>query len=268
MASNRWPEDTLERSTIDIAGCEIEIHEKGAGAPLLFLHAAGGFRPNEAFVDLLADERRLICPSHPGFGKSALPDWIDNVDDIAHIYLELMDRLGLQKVDIIGCSLGGWITAELITKAPERFGKIILVAPVGVKTGPADKLDIPDLFTMPPADVPKIMFHNPEKFAVDFSTMPDEALAIMVRNRETLALLAWEPYMHNPKLPHRLHRVASPTLFLRGESDGLVSADYVNSYAKLVPGAAVKTIAEAGHALTSEQPEVFAQEVKAFMAAP
>ena len=257
----------MERSTIEIAGCEIEIHEKGAGAPLLFLHAAGGFRPNEAFVDLLAKDRRLICPSHPGFGQSALPDWLDSVDDIAHMYLELMDRLGLQKVDVIGCSLGGWITAELITKSPERFGKIILVAPVGVKTGPADKLDIPDLFTMAPADVPKIMFHDPAKFAPDLSKMPDEALAVMVRNRESLALLAWEPYMHNPKLPHRLQRVASPTLFMRGESDGLVSADYMASYARLVPGAVVKTIAEAGHALTTEQPQAFAAAAQEFLAA-
>jgi len=256
----------LERSTIDIAGCEIELHQKGSSAPLLFLHSAGGFRPDEAFVDLLAADRKLICPSHPGFGRSALPDWIDNVDDIAHIYLELMDRLGLAKVDVIGCSLGGWITAEMITKAPERFGKIILVAPVGVKTGPADKLDIPDLFTMAPPDVQKLMFHNPEKFAVDFSKLPDEALAIMVRNRESLALLAWEPYMHNPKLPHRLHRVSSPALFLRGESDGLVSGEYVDSYAGLVPGAAVKTIPEAGHALTTEQPGAFAAAVKEFLA--
>ena len=42
-----------------------------------------------------------------------------------------------------------------------------------------------------------------------------------------LALLVWEPYMHNPKLRHRLHRVTAPTLFLRGESDGLVSAEYL-----------------------------------------
>jgi pimeloyl-ACP methyl ester carboxylesterase len=252
---------------MDIAGCEIEVHEQGSGAPLLFLHAAGGFRPNEAFIDLLAKDRRLICPSHPGFGQSALPDWVDHVDDIAHMYLELIDRFGLQTVDIIGCSLGGWITAEMITKSPERFGKVILVAPVGVKTGPPDKLDIPDLFTMAPADVPKIMFHDPAKFAPDFSKMSDEALAVMVRNRESLALLAWEPYMHNPKLPHRLHRVTSATLFLRGASDGLVSADYMASYARLVPGARVQTIAKAGHALTTEQPEAFASAVREFLAA-
>lgn len=260
-------EDVLERSTVTIAGCEIELHQSGAGAPLLFLHPGGGFKPDDAFLKLIGQGRRLICPSHPGFGKSGLPDWMDSVDDVAHIHLELLDRLGISKTDLIGCSIGGWIGAEMLTKAPERFGKVVLVAPVGVKTGPADKLDIPDIFVMAPADVPKIMFHDPAKFAPDFSKMTDEALSIMVRNRESLALFVWEPYMHNPKLVHRLHRVKGPTLFLRGASDGLVSAPYLDAYARLVPGATTSTIAEAGHAPQLEQPEAFARVVNAFLAA-
>ena len=65
--------------------------------------------------------------------------------------------------------------------------------------------------------------------------MSDDELNIVARNRETLALLTWEPYMHNPKLKHRLHRVTVPTLFVRGASDGIVSADYLERYAALVP---------------------------------
>ena len=61
----------------------------------------------------------------------------------------------------------------------------------------------------------------------------------MVRNRETLALITWEPYMHNPKLKHRLHRVRAPALFVRGASDGLVSAQYLAGYAALLPHARI-----------------------------
>jgi pimeloyl-ACP methyl ester carboxylesterase len=255
----------LQRSTVTIAGCELEVHEAGSGTPLLYLHPGGGFRPTDAFLAEAAKTRRVIAPSHPGFGGSALPDWIDSVDDIAHIYLELMDHYGLQKVDVIGCSIGGWITMEMATKAPERFGKIALMAPVGVKTGPADQLDIPDIFVMAPPDLPKIMFHDPSKFPFDPSKMSDAELAVHVRNRETLALLVWEPYMHNPKLKHRLQRVKSPTLFVRGASDGLVSEKYMQAYAKLVPGAKTLTIPEAGHALQQEQPQAFGKAVLEFL---
>ena len=80
---------------ISIAGVELEIFERGRGAPMLYLHGGGGIALDLPFIDLLASERRIVAPSHPGFGKSSLPDWLDSVDDIAHIYLELMDRLGL-----------------------------------------------------------------------------------------------------------------------------------------------------------------------------
>lgn len=255
----------MNRSEIMIAGCRIELHEAGSGAPLIYLHPGGGFRSGDAFNALLSSRRRLICPSHPGFGTSDLPGWIDAVDDIAHIYLELLDRLGIAKADFIGCSIGGWILAEMATKAPERFGKIVMVGAVGVKTGPVDRLDIPDIFVMAPAEVPKLMFHDPAKMAFNPAAMNDEELRIHLRNRESLALLVWEPYMHNPKLPHRLHRVASPALFLRGESDGLVSEAYMQAYAGLLPHAQTATIAAAGHAPQLEQPDVFAKAVLDFL---
>lgn len=250
---------------MNIAGVELDVFEGGAGAPLLFLHGGMGFAAAHPYVPKLTASRRLIAPSHPGFGKSALPDWIDNVDDIAHLYLELMDKLGLRQVDIVGCSIGGWIAAEIVSKAPERVSKLVMVGAVGVKLGPVDKLDVPDIFVLPPDAVNKLMFHDVSKFKMDPAAMSDEQLTTMVRNRETLALLAWEPYMHNPKLKHRLHRATMPALFVRGASDGVVSAEYMAGYAKLLPNAKTATIAEAGHAPQVEQPERFAETVLSFL---
>jgi len=257
--------NALHRRTLAVAGTELELFEAGSGNPVLFLHSGQGVTANDPFLALLATKRRVIAPSHPGFGKSALPDWVDSVDDIAHIYLELMDRLELSHVDIIGCSIGGWITAEIATKVPERVKKLVMIGPVGVKTGTPDKLDVPDVFAMPQDKFAKLIFHDPEKFRPDLKTMPDEAINVMARNRETLALIAWEPYMHNPKLKHRLHRVTAPALFLRGESDGLVSAEYLQRYAALLPNTRIEAIAKAGHAPQLEQPQVLFEKVVAFL---
>ena len=255
------------RTTIKIAGAKIEYVEHGKGKPLLYLHGGGGLGLDDGFLELLAKKRRVIAPSHPGFGKSELPDWIDSVDDIAHMHLELMDRLDLKTVDMIGCSVGGWIANEMATKVPERIRRLALIGPVGVKTGPPDKLDIPDIFTLPPQKLPALMFHAPVKFTPDYSRLSDEALHTIARNRETLALLVWEPYMHNPKLPHRLQRLNMPVLFMRGASDGLVSADYLKRYAKLVKGAKVVTIPKAGHVPQLENPAALATAVLKFLGA-
>jgi pimeloyl-ACP methyl ester carboxylesterase len=248
-----------------VAGIELELTEIGSGAALLMLHGAGGFDPRQPVNALLAKQHRLICPSHPGFGKSALPDWLDSVDDIAHVYLELMDLLGLPTVELIGCSIGGWIAAEMATKAPERFTRLIFVGPLGVKTGSADRLDVPDIFALPPDELDSLLFHDPAKMVRDPVSLTDDDLAIMVRNRETLALIAWEPYMHNPKLKYRLHRITAPALFLRGDHDGLVSDEYLRAYARLVPKARLATVADAGHAPHLEQPEAFAAAALAFL---
>jgi pimeloyl-ACP methyl ester carboxylesterase len=54
-------------------------------------------------------------------------------------------------------------------------------------------------------------------------------------------------------------------LFLRGESDGLVSAEYLAAYARLLPNARTATIAAAGHAPHAEQPDAFANTVLTFL---
>jgi pimeloyl-ACP methyl ester carboxylesterase len=250
---------------ISIAGIELEMIERGEGAPLLYLHGGAGLGADAAFLALLAKERRVIAPSHPGFGKSALPDWIDSIDDIAHVYLELLDRLGTAPIDVIGFSVGGWIAAEIATKVPERIKRLVLIGPVGVKTGSADKLDVPDVFAMPRDKLDRLRFHDPAKNPIDLATLPDAELNIVARNNETLALLTWEPYMHNPKLKHRLHRINVPTLFLRGASDGIVSADYLARYAALVPQARIETIADAGHLPHVEQGAATTSKILQFL---
>lgn len=255
----------LQQESITAAGTELEVFAGGQGAPVLFLHGASGVTAEDPFLALLAQHRRVIAPSHPGFGKSTLPDWMDSVDDIAHIHLELLDKLKIGKIDVIGCSVGGWIANEIASKVPERIQRLVLIGPVGVKVGPVDRLDIPDMFAMAPDKLAGLIFHDPQKFRPNVAAMSEEQVAVMARNRETLALITWEPYMHNPKLKHRLHRVTAPALFVRGEGDGLISPEYLQKYAALLPNARLETIAAAGHAPQLEQPAALAAKVLEFL---
>lgn len=260
----------VETKIVEVAGVDLELFETSGSdgsqsGTVLFAHSGQGYDPWRPFAEQVAGRRRLIAPSHPGFGKSSLPDWLDSIDDIAHLYLELLDRLELKQVDVVGCSVGGWIAAEMASKVPERFRRLVLIGPTGVKVGPADKLDIPDLFAMPQAEIDKLMFCDPQRMVLDLSMLSDDELVTVFRNRETLALLVWEPWMHNPKLKHRLHRIGAPALFIRGESDGVVSADYLAAYAKLLPNARTLTIAEAGHLPHLEQPGALASAIHTFL---
>jgi pimeloyl-ACP methyl ester carboxylesterase len=255
----------VQGTKLKVADVDLELVECGRGRPLLFLHGGGGFDVRQPFVSALSAKRRLIAPSHPGFGKSGLPDWLDSVDDIAHLYLELMDRLDLRDLDVVGCSIGGWIAAEMATKSPERIRRLVLVSPVGIKVGPADKLDIPDIFAMPEEELQKLLYYDPSRMKRDIAKMADEEIAAIFSAREALALLTWEPWMHNPKLKHRLHRIAASTRLLRGESDGVVSEAYLEAYSRLLPNAHTVTIKAAGHVPQLEQPAAFVDLVLEFL---
>ena len=102
---------------LSIAGVDLELHEKGQGRPLLFLHSGEGLHPERAWFDALAKNFRVIAPCHPGWGQSSLPDWFGSVDDIAYLYLDLADKLDLKDAVLAGNSFGGWIAAEMLVRS-------------------------------------------------------------------------------------------------------------------------------------------------------
>jgi pimeloyl-ACP methyl ester carboxylesterase len=256
----------LTRRIIEVQGLDIEIHEGGGGDALLFLHDHDGVDPAHPIFDILTANFRVIAPSHPGFGASSLPEWMDRIEDFAFAYLDVLDQLGLDSITLVGASIGAWIAAELAIMASDRLAQIVLIAPLGVKVGGRDKLDMPDLFAVTPDDVRCLTYANSERAQLDMSKLSDAELTTIAHNRETLALTAWSPYMHNPKLKHRLHRLRAPTLLIRGKSDKITSSEYADSFASLIPGARVATIPGGGHFVHHDQPEAVGLAIRRFTA--
>lgn len=253
---------------IHVRGVDLELVERGAGPPLLVLHGGDGLRPDAPYIDRLATTCHVIAPSHPGFGHSSLPPAFDTVDDLAYFYLDLLDELDLTDVTLIGFSFGGWVAAEMAVKCCHRLAKLILVDAVGIKVGDRETRDIADIFALSPDQLARRLFHDPALAQRDLSTLTDDELWVLARNRESLALFSWDPYMHNPKLRGRLHRITVPTLLIWGESDGVVSPAYGAAYRDAIPGARLALIPRAGHAPQVEQPDAFVDLVLRFIAEP
>jgi pimeloyl-ACP methyl ester carboxylesterase len=255
----------LPESSLTVAGVPLECVQRGEGRPVLLLHGAGGPRTNAPFFDLLAQRVRLIAPSHPGFGNSPLPEWFDNVDDLAYLYLDLLDQLDLRDVVLLGFSMGGWTAAEIAIKCTHRLSKVILVDAVGCKFKDRETREIPDIWALPAHEVNRLTFYDPASAAPKLEELTDEQLRMVARNREAAALYLWEPYMHSPKLRRRLHRINVPTLLIWGAHDGLVTPDYGRAYCAEIPGARLEIIEKAGHTPQTEQPEAFVETVMRFI---
>jgi pimeloyl-ACP methyl ester carboxylesterase len=250
--------------TLSINGTALDVLRRGSGLPILLLHGFQNLDPNAPFLDLLAAHGDVIAPSHPGFGHSERPDGFESVYDLVLLYLDLIRELKQDKIAVVGLSFGGWLAAELAVHAGERIGKLVLVDALGIKVGDRETPDILDVFNSAPVDVMRRSWHDVRN-APDFDTMTDEALVLYARNRETLCLYGWQPYLHNPRLRRWLPRIRNSTLVLWGESDGVVTPDYGRAFAQLIPGARFELIAGAGHHPEIEQPRETASRIGAFL---
>ena len=141
------------------------------------------------------------------------------------------------------------------------MSRLVLIGAVGAKFGERDKSDLLDIFATPRSRWEELSFRNPAVWLRDYESLPEEELTAMARNREATALFAWNPYMYNPKLRARLHRIRVPALFLWGAQDGFAPLDYGRDYCAAIPGAKFEEIAEAGHFPHMEQPEAVARWV-------
>lgn len=248
-----------------VSGLELEVERRGRGQPLLVLYGEEALELEAPVLTELAKDYELIIPSPPGFGASERPDWIESPDDIAYIYLDLIESLGLREVPAIGFSFGGWLALEMATKDDSFCSKLVLADPYGVKIGgPADR-DIQDPWNVHPRKAAELKWFDPEKGKRDFGAMPERELTVVARNNESFARFCWDPCLHNPKLKRRLHRVRVPTLFVWGEHDGIVTPDYGKAFSRMIPQAKFAIVKQAGHYPHLEQPNEFLTLVQGFL---
>jgi pimeloyl-ACP methyl ester carboxylesterase len=251
-------------TSIAVNGTTIEMVDRGEGRPILFLHPGIGLDAEAPVLAALAKGGRVIAPSHPGFGASQRPKSMTSMDDLSYFYLDLLEQLNLSDVLVVGVGIGGWLACEIATKDSSRFSRLVMANAVGVKVGDRETRDIVDIWSLLPNEFNELAWFDPKAGERDYKNLPDAVALAAARNREATARVAWSPYMHNPKLKDRLHRVRMPVLFLWGTADRVLSEKYGRGFCAMIEGARFETIERAGHFPHLEQPEEFARRVLAF----
>jgi len=248
---------------LELAGGRVHLLRGGEGEPLLFLHAAGGAGTWLEFHRLLARGFEVIAPDHPGFGGSDEFAEADGMDDLVFHYLDVMDGLGLDRPHVVGASFGGWIAAELAVAAPRRVGSLVLLSAAGLRL---PDHPVADLFLMPPGQLVATLYHDLAIAASQFPAEPDlDFVLAQYRDLAALARFSWAPFLSNPKLERRLHRITARTLVVVPSDDRLVPVAHGRRYAERIPGARFAEIANCGHAMHVERPEEFAEITAAFL---
>lgn len=251
------------KDRIEFCDGAVSVLRGGEGPALLFLHAAGGAATWHDVYGILARDHNVIVPDHPGFGDSDDLPSVEAMDDLVYHYLDVMDRLDLERPIVVGASFGGWLAAELAVHSPDRISKLVLLSPLGLRL-PGHP--IPDLFAMAPGELIATLFKEPSAAAGLFPAEPDiDYILRAYRDLGGLARFAWEPFMCNPKLERRLQRAAVPTLVAWPDDDRVVPRAHAERFAELMPNAHFEVIADCGHALFLEQPAAVADTIRTFL---
>ncbi len=231
--------------TITVNGCAVEMLRGGSGDTLLFLHGAGGMKAGAPYLDELAKRFAVLAPSHPGFGRSDTPAWLDNMSDMAYFYLDLIEQLGLKNIHLVGNSLGGWLAAEIAVRNSDRLRTLTLVSPAGLRV-----VGVPmgDIFLWGAEErVRNTLYDQKLADARLSANVSEEEADINLKNHFMTAKLAWNPRFHNPDLEKWLHRIRIPTMIIWGDSDKIFPPAHGEAYHKAIPGSQLRIVPKCGH---------------------
>ncbi len=185
-----------------------EIH--GTGKPLIMLH--GGFGTFEMFAALspaLALEHQVIGVDLYGHGRTALTDRAIRFEQMADDITGLIQHLGLEKVDLLGYSLGGAVALQTAVRHPERINKLVLISAAFKGAGWH-----PEIRTGMTSITAESFIGTPMHDAyINVAPRPEDFPTFVAKIREAMS--------QDYDWTEQVSALSTPTLIIAGDSDAL-----------------------------------------------
>jgi pimeloyl-ACP methyl ester carboxylesterase len=250
---------------LSIAGTQLHLLKGGSGRPALVLHGIEGPEGWLQLHDLLSQQATVYAPSHPGYGLSERPEWLESVTHMAYFYERFLRESRLEDVDLIGFGLGGWVAAEMAAMCSHNLAHLVLVDSAGIRPQSGEILDI---FIRPWAEVVSSCVTDPEgaeEFRRIYDAEPIQAFGgRREAGRVTAMRMAYRPYMHSPALPALLQGITTPTLVVHGAEDRIVPLECGEAFASAMPNAKLRILDGCGHWPHLERPDALAETILNF----
>jgi len=248
---------------INVNDIELAYTRRGKGTPLVLLH--GYPLDNHLWDDvvpLLEDTFDLILPDLRGFGESTTVDSPYSMDDYASDIAGLLDQLGIQKVAIVGHSMGGYVALAFARLYPERVSGLGLVSTQVL----ADPPDRKEARYKSAADVSGngiggVVEAMAPKFTSD-ERLQASARAAMERQQPAAFIGALKAMAERKDSTSLLSAFKFPVVIIHGEADALIPIDRAREVKNAVPHAHLVELNGAGHMPMMEAKEETARALK------
>lgn len=244
---------------VDFGDCRIYYLEGGlasSSAPILFLHGwSVSTEPYQEVLNILSERYQIIAPELPGFNKSTPPEFVRDYDEYAKFLRKFLNYLNIEKVHIVGHSLGGGIAITIAASTPSLVRSLLLVDSTGI---PVDS-------------VPKVLFQRAvemtaQTWQVKFPQINQIFQAFIYNSifrPQNVIQGLWLSLEKDlrPLLP----QIESPCLVLWGANDLTTPLSFGQELAQSIRGAKMKVVEEAYHEGTIFLAEQFTAFILAFI---
>lgn len=253
---------------VKVADTELYLLKGGTGVPMLVLHGVEGFEGWLQFHSALAERATVYVPSHPGYGQTPCPEWLETIVHQAIFYHWFLQEQALGPVDVVGIGLGGWIAAQMAVMCPQQLRHLVLVDAAGIRP---QQGEVFDLFITPWRQVIERCFYQtataPEYERV-FGGEQQEFGGPREAGRTMSIRMGFRPFMYDRALPRMLGKVRLPSLIVWGAQDQIIPVECGELYQRAIPGAALRLIEQCGHWPQYERPQELAQLISQFISRP
>lgn len=246
------PGAAFSEGYVEADGFRIRYMEAGRGAPLVHLHGAGGLRLTPGH-DLLCRHFRVVAFEMPGFGHSPENNRTRSMPELAATMGQAIESLGLDTFNLMGTSFGGKTALWLALQAPERVLALVLEAPAAIRQEGAESP------SGSPEEIARRLYAHPERLVA----IP--ALDPAARAKAQPLVQRLRGPDRDPDLESRLPSLMTPTLVLFGTLDQVIAPAMGRVYKDLLAGCHLVLVYDAGHAISTDRPEAFAEVVVDFL---
>ena len=259
--STASPTSTAPTTVTLPSGLVAHYWRQGTGDPVLYLRSMVVPAGDDAFLARLAEGHDVIVPLFPGFASLDELTELGNGHDLALYFDDLIRVLGIERLQLLGHSFGGFVAAEVAAHFPERIASLALVAPFGLWS---EDEPTPDLARYRPAKLFNILSTGGEQAdGADQTIDEDDEEHIVAAVQAMTATLKFLWPFPDRTLAQRLYRISSPTRIFWGLDDPINPVGYAARYAAAIHDAQVE-ILSGGHLLLQDQPEEMAERIGAF----
>jgi pimeloyl-ACP methyl ester carboxylesterase len=251
MATERWEElpptpdplPGLQTGHAELNGIRLFYGEIGRGSPVVVLH--GGLANSDYLgsqVQALAGHHRVIVVDSRGHGRSTRDAQPFGYDLMTDDVVALLDRLKIQKADIVGWSDGAIIGLDMAMRHPDRVGRIFAFGANTQTSGLKEGFDQNPVFAA-------YMARARQEYAY-LSPTPDQYDAF----QEQIGKM-WE---NQPNWTDaQLRTIRAPVLVVDGDHDEGIKREHTEYIARTIPGARLLILPNLSHFAFLQDPVMF-----------